>query len=774
MHAQLRINEVMQSNVDCLMDDLNQFPDSWVELYNPTNEMENMEAYKIGLTDNPDEAWQLTSQAVYGKNYILVYCDKEATNHHTDFRLDSDEGGSVYLFKDGVVVDKFTDIPEQPAPNISYGRKDEESSELGFQLTPTPSKQNCGTICNQILGKVIFDKPGLVSPSTSRITLHLSMPEGTPENAVIRYTTDGTEPTESSNQYNGNALTIKCNSVVRAKIFCEGYLSKRSTCHSYISHGRDVTLPVISMVTDNTYFYDNKIGIYVGGSYNPDQENYKYDWRRPVNLEYFVPGEDESVINQLGETRISGAASRSCQVKSLTFYANKRFGKKRLKYEFFPTQRPGLDKFKSILFRNSGNDFDYLYFRDAAIQRSFAEHVDLDWQAWQPAIFYFNGTYMGMLNVRERSTEDNIWANYDGLEDIDMVENYGELKAGDWTAFNEFKDFYQSTDHTYAEYDERMDINEYQNLMLMNLFYCNLDFPGNNIVQWRPREEGSKWRWVAKDTDFGLGLYGRSASYNTIAWFYDNNYDSGNAWANTSDATRLFRRLMEIEQFRWEFLDKVAIYTGTFLSATKVNALLDEMANEISFEYPHHRELINPWWPNYSNELSNAKSWMSSRLTYFLKYLVSKYGLSSTLNGRINDQVSKDDKEVISVEVNGIPIEEAYMNGKLFNGRELKFKSSCSDTSREIKGWTVLQVGTDGHSSTTTIEGSDFTFTPTNLSLVSFNAILGESTGIDEVATTDKDILYIYDTAGRRIPELRKGINIVKYTDGTTRKIDLR
>ena len=36
-NAQLVINELMQSNIDCLMDDLKEFPDSWVELYNPSD-----------------------------------------------------------------------------------------------------------------------------------------------------------------------------------------------------------------------------------------------------------------------------------------------------------------------------------------------------------------------------------------------------------------------------------------------------------------------------------------------------------------------------------------------------------------------------------------------------------------------------------------------------------------------------------------------------------------------------------------------------------------
>ena len=33
-YAQLVINELMQSNIDCVMDDLKDYPDSWVELYN--------------------------------------------------------------------------------------------------------------------------------------------------------------------------------------------------------------------------------------------------------------------------------------------------------------------------------------------------------------------------------------------------------------------------------------------------------------------------------------------------------------------------------------------------------------------------------------------------------------------------------------------------------------------------------------------------------------------------------------------------------------------
>ena len=62
-----------------------------------------------------------------------------------------------------------------------------------------------------------------------------------------------------------------------------------------------------------------------------------------------------------------------------------------------------------------------------------------------------------MLNIRERSNADYVYTNYDGLEDIDMVENLRELKEGDWTNYNAFKAFYNESGHTLAEYDKWMD-----------------------------------------------------------------------------------------------------------------------------------------------------------------------------------------------------------------------------------------------------------------------------------------------------------------------------
>ena len=57
--ATLVINELMQSNVETLMDDIKEFPDSWVELYNPTDAAINLKDYKIATKDKEKKAWQL-------------------------------------------------------------------------------------------------------------------------------------------------------------------------------------------------------------------------------------------------------------------------------------------------------------------------------------------------------------------------------------------------------------------------------------------------------------------------------------------------------------------------------------------------------------------------------------------------------------------------------------------------------------------------------------------------------------------------------------------
>lgn len=753
--SKLVINELMQSNIDCIMDDLKEFPDSWVELYNNSDESINLNDYQIGI--EADKTWQLPKKTIDAKGFMVVYCDKEEWSFHTDFRLETGKGCVVYLFKGNEVVDSLpAALPKMPAPNIAYGRKTDGGSEWGYQLTPTPGATNCGEVCDEkhILGEPVFSEPGHVLTASKNISLALSLPKDAPEGTQIYYTTDGTEPTKDSKLYT-KEISIKDSYAIRAKLFCDGWLSPRSTVQSYIFIDRDMTIPVISIVTNGDYFYDKKIGIF-----NNQSKNNPNNERRPINFELFDEPDKESVLNQICETRIMGGQSREWARKSMAIYANKRFGTKRLEYEFFPDQRPGITNFKSIMLRNAGNDVDGLYMRDAIIQRSMAQYADLDWQAWRPAAIYINGEYHCMLNIRERSNDDNIFTNYNELEDIDMVEIaqenskvVAELKAGTEDNYDAFVKFYSEAGHTLAEYAEWMDWEEYINLMVMNLYFNNQDFPGNNIVMWRPTAEGGKWRWISKDTDFGLGLYGKEATFNTIRWIYEPKYDRDRAWANTEEATLLFRHLMDDPDFNREFIDHCFIYMGDFLNEEGVRAIWDPMYELAKAELLVHRDELNPpspwgWWggnneDNIKNEVKNVQNWLHQRHDAFIKQMTDYYKLGTAISMTINKDV--EGAEDTGIRFNGIKLSKGTFDGKFFQNRAITLEGD-PESDKVVTGWKIVTNG----SNTEEVQGSRLEMVMPQCSSLAITALI-ETNGIRTISNETIQTKDVYDLNGRKV-----------------------
>ncbi len=776
----LVINELMQSNVECVRDNIHEFPDSWVELYNPTSEDISLGSYKIGTKNKADKAWALPSNiTVPAGGYIIIYCDKEENGLHTDFRLDSDkEGGSLYLFEGSTIVSSVVGIPVMPAPDIAYGR--DASGNWGYELTSTPRAANAGGVvaADHILGAPGFDYPGQVFEDGIPFKLHLSKPERAPEGTVICYTTDGSEPTGkfeettvdlettyvfqptgSSSLYNDSeGIDIEGTTVIRAKLFNKDYLSPVSTAQSYIFHPRAVTVPIISIQTKEEYIYDNAFGIYP----NNTSKTNKVDWRRPINIEMFDAA-GKSVINQLGETRIQGGESRKNALKSMAIYTNKRFdpdpNKKRFSYEFFHDQKPGITEFKSFSLRDGGNDFGDLYFRDLIIQRTMGQNTDIDWQAGHTAVLYINGVYKGMLNIRERSNADNIYSNYNGLEDIDMIEishekengvdkYIEELKEGTKEEnYNAFKDFYtniEQGDHSKAKWEEWMDVSEYLNIVIMNLFYGNIDFPGNNIVFWRPnnkdKESGlpKRWRFIAKDVDFGLGLYGRKPDYNTIELLYNQNYDSGNAWAFTEPATRLIKNMLQNQDILNLFVDKCCVFMGDFMNANGTGEMIDIIKNEALKEFVAHRQKYPSSGGNSEQEIINkfndAKKWLTgyteqgwwgqtttynSRTDYFYEFIRSHWNLGTAIPVTINKDVDATNIPD-EVYVNGIKLTKGVFDGKLFKDRHITLEAKNDiENDFSVTGWQI-QIGNGAPEYK---EGSTYEFDVPSCTKLRINAV---------------------------------------------------
>ena len=788
MSAQtLVINEIMQSNIETTMDDIKEFPDSWVELYNPTDAAINLKDYKICNKNKEKKAWKLPDKTVAAKGYILIYCDKEGKTDnrlHADFRLESGKGCQVYLFKNKEVVDSLPDaLKKMPAPDIAYGRKTDGANEWGYQLTASAGKANTGNVCdaNHILGAPIFSEAGRVGNTT--INLTLSLPENAPEGTVIRYTTNGSEPTATSTKYT-SAINITQTKVIRAKLFCNGWLSPVSTAQSYIFHPREMTNPIFSVQTNDKYLNDATIGLFANNNSKADKKD--HDWRRPVNIEFFTAEGEESIFNQLSETRIQGGQSRGNALKSMVFYANKRFDPdhKQFQYEFFPDQKPGITKFKAFSLRDGGNDFGDLYFRDAIIQRTMGQHVDLDWQACRTAVLYINGEYMGMLNIRERSNADNIYSNYDGLEDIDMVEIgheqvngvdqfIEELKEGTADFYENFKAFYSEKGHTLAEYKEWLDVDEYLNVVAMDLFYGNIDWPGNNTVFWRPNDDDTEsglpkvWRIIVKDTDFGLGLYGRKPDYNTIQLLYNPSYDSGNAWAFTEPATRLLKNMLEDPDIRNLFIDKCSVFMGDFMNGKGTGEIIDLIKDEAMEEFVAHRNKYNSWGNNrqdIENKFNDAKKWLngyteqgwfgqqgttySPRTDYFYQHIANQWNLGTPVALTIN----KENKSDVVLTFNGVQMSGNVFDGKYFKNRTITLSATANEEGKSVIGWKVTGAMNKEY------QGSELTLNMPS-SKIAINPIIGVGSGIETIenGASRMENSQIFDLLGNKVNSPKRG-----------------
>ena len=217
LSAKVWINELMQSNIDLVRDDLQEFPDSWIELYNDSDQSVNIQNWTVADVSDYRQGWKITkSVSISPKSYLLIYADQAATGLHTPFRLDSGSGGAVYLFDaSGNQIDAVKNIPSQPAPNIAWGRITDGSASWAYFVNATPLSTNKGKISIILLPPPVFSQSGGIYKNN--VTVSLSLPGNVPSGVVlsnIHYTLDNSEPTLNSPSYTGE-LQISKTTVVR-------------------------------------------------------------------------------------------------------------------------------------------------------------------------------------------------------------------------------------------------------------------------------------------------------------------------------------------------------------------------------------------------------------------------------------------------------------------------------------------------------------------------------------------------------------------------------
>ena len=184
------INELMASNAGSVMSPATNF-DSWIELYNPSDQDFDLSGMYLSDDANNLTRWQMPDNigVVPAGGYLVVWLgSNDIMSNQAPFKLDCD-GGAIFLSdKNGEVLTSMQ-YPEAMS-RTAYARKTDGGEEWGWTSTPTPGWTNSVAVyaSERIAAPEVDQDSQLFNGS---LTVNVKIPEG----AALMYTTDGSLPT---------------------------------------------------------------------------------------------------------------------------------------------------------------------------------------------------------------------------------------------------------------------------------------------------------------------------------------------------------------------------------------------------------------------------------------------------------------------------------------------------------------------------------------------------------------------------------------------------
>ena len=592
-------------------------------------------------------------------------------------------------------------LPDVSQTEISQGS--ETQSE-----TVTSSEGQADPV-SQIAAPLLSHKSGFYEKG---FMLEMTAPEG----CTVYYTTDGSTPTVKSKVYTepvklidrtpeANFLSeaggisaggdfrpkgqVKKANVIRAiAADSRGNISPVSNATYFVGIDK-YPVPVISLKTDTSNLFNKETGIYVLGStydnwvkeqtgnFEPWQAQGNYsmrgrEWERPVNFE-FIDG--DTVFEQDCGIRIMGAASRSATQKSFRLTARTDYGEKNFKFPLIPDNERSdgngnVDKYRSFVLRNGGNDHEFANIRDPLLQ-DLATGGDFETMQHTPVVVFLDGEYWGAYTLAEDYSDHYIENNYstdkdDAFDDNNIIFlKKGGIEDGkeeDIELYNEMFDFITSNDMSNAANYEKastmLDIHSYADYLAVSLYICNHDayYDNNNWAMWRVRETGDaekadgRWRMMVYDIDFSSGIYdGNDVNINSIRQMLDKKPSDINEDGDPiRDPVKMIHSLLENKDFRNELVNSLCDMRNiSFERGRAVDHLL-EMYDVYAKLIPDTLERFGPEWvlhggadKHFDDQINGLAAFLDSRYDKFPKMIGDAFDLGNTAEIRISYDDSK-------------------------------------------------------------------------------------------------------------------------------------
>lgn len=705
-NSALLITEISPVNLDWL--DENGEDPGWVEIYNAGKDTANLKGYTLVENLKSVRKWVFGNLKIAPKKFVVVFCDKKNLSEvvgkdtlsyhfrpHTNWKLEK-SGGTVYLIDNYYGIRDSVAYPELPG-NVSWGIVD--GGAWKFFDKPTPEKPNNVSTAYEGMAPQFTFSGAQGGFYRDPVTLN---PPSTSDGMKVRCTQNGSAPTKDSQEFN-QPITIETNTVLRCAAFKDGLLTKQVVTNTYFI-GEMVNMPVVAVSVDPIFFekYYKKTN---GGEpdmkhdqmYAPNESYPDDSGELPVHVEYFEAGSNSKEKAWEIDAGISlmGGWSRMERKKSVAIAMREEYETGWLNYPLFETRKDVSHKFKGFNLRNNGNRFVADYFADA-VGGAVLEGSGVDYQRSRQVVVFYNGTYYGIHDMRERYNKNYVESNY-GIDagTVNFIKHLNKSvtasngTTADYLTMLKFvADNDMSVPANYEMAKAMIDVGNFADYMIAEMYIHNGDWPDNNVRAWKSPEQ--PWKFMIYDLDHGFrwdwNVAGFSESTNMFSWVKKGG-KNGCASGEFCFAT-LFNKLIANNDFKRLFINHASVMLEKYLNGKNVTdkakflaGMLDASDVARDMEVEAYKERRNSYAHEFDPYGEKLGPWAMDRDEVVEREYSSEFGLS----GKIGVTIAANGNGYVLMEGMKLPGNGSY-SGKFFSGVGMELTAVATNGS-VFAGW---------------------------------------------------------------------------------------
>ena len=543
-------------------------------------------------------------------------------NLHTNFKITSEE--SIFLYSStGILQDSIT------LPNIQAGHSMARISDGGswcISDDPSPDENNIGTCYTGYAAAPVIVTP--VGFYADEVDVSIS-------GSGIYYTTDGSAPTELSDDYIAS-INIDETSVVKARSYEAGKLPSAIVTGSFLID-EPTLLPVISISGDPCDLFDEGAGCIAAYDdaigWEPDNPQV------PVTIEFFEADKTHKFTSDVrfevcGNSSIAYNAQRSIE-----FTCDEEFyNTGDIEYNLFYDDKPVLETIKGFRIRQQDQDANGARMKDVIGNRMGLPTYNVA-AGYQNVAAFINGEYWGHYCAREELDQYFISDNFGcDADQIDLIRTgYGadtwyEVESGTDTAFFNLVDFITLNDMTDPDYYsaalDKIDMLNWVDYYALQIFIENeewLDLLENNIRMFKSYAPEMKWKYILWDLAYGQSC----ANCNTLQGSLSNPHNS--VYCD------MFNAMLENDEFENYFINRFADLINYYFTAEITGALIDANQDEMESEIPAQN---TRWYTGslatWNNNVTNLKNFYANRIPNQRNHIETYFGLNDQVDVTIN------------------------------------------------------------------------------------------------------------------------------------------